>query len=258
MLKILQNESRNLFKLNRTVKWLFLIFSFPIIKFLLIKDNYVFYRQIEVFQRTNSDFVPLLFPFIVILVYAFYLIPEIKSGYLFFVTSRTQLKTYIQSKLVINVLITFLSAFLLVFLPFIFVMYIEPSLNIISLDQAGTNPISYLLFEQLLDHGLLTYGVVYCFWVGINGALYTTFALLLLFLGKTPLVSFSIPFIYYIVGHFITQLLGIDYLSPMLTIFPFSLELQPIWIIFIPFLVLITIVTVLYFILRNRLAGSYE
>lgn len=258
MLKILQNESRNLFKLNRTVKWLFLIFSFPIIKFLLIKDNYVFYRQIEVFQRTNSDFVPLLFPFIVVLVYAFYLIPEIKNGYLFFVTSRTQLKTYIQSKLIMNALISFLSAFLLIFLPFIFVMYIEPSLNIISLDQAGTNPIAYLLFEQLLDHGLLTYGVVYSFWVGVNGALYSTFALLLLFLGKTPLVSFSIPFIYYIVGHFITQLLGIDYLSPMLTIFPFSLELQPIWIIFIPFIVLITITAILYFILRNRLAGSYE
>lgn len=258
MQSIMRNEQKNLLKPKRMISWILLVLTLPIIKFLLIKDQYVFYRQIEVFQRTNSDFVPLLFPFIVVLVYAFYLIPEIKSGYLFFVTSRTQLKTYIQSKLIINALISFLSAFLLVFLPFIFVMYIEPSLNIISLDQAGTNPISYLLFEQLLNHGTLTYGIVYSFWVGVNGVLYSTFALLLLFLGKTSLVSFSIPFVYYIVGHFITQLLGVDYLSPMLTIFPFSLELQPIWIIFIPFLVLIMIVSVLSFMIRKRLAESYE
>lgn len=255
---IVRNEQRNLLKPKRIISWILLIFTLPIIKFLLIKDQYVFYRQIEVFQRTNSDFVPLLFPFIVVLVNAIYLIPEIKNGYLFFVTTRTQLKNYIQSKLIVNALISFLSAFLLVFLPFIFVMYIEPSLNIISLDHAGTNPISHLLFEQLLNNGTLTYGIIYSFWVGINGVLYSTFALLLLFLGRTPLISFSVPFVYYIVGHFITQVLGIDYLSPMLTIFPFSLELQPIWIIFIPFLVLIMIVGILYFMMRKRLAESYE
>ena len=114
---IIRNEQKNLLKPKRMISWILLVLTLPIIKFLLIKDQYVFYRQIEVFQRTNSDFVPLLFPFIVVLVYAFYLIPEIKSGYLFFVTSRTQLKTYIQSKLIINALISFLSAFLLVFLP---------------------------------------------------------------------------------------------------------------------------------------------
>ena len=80
MQSIVRNEQRNLLKPKRIISWILLIFTLPIIKFLLIKDQYVFYRQIEVFQRTNSDFVPLLFPFIVVLVNAFYLIPESKSS----------------------------------------------------------------------------------------------------------------------------------------------------------------------------------
>lgn len=258
MQTIIRNEQESFLKPKKVVRWFLLILTFPIIKFLLIKDNYVFYRQIEAFQRVNTDFVPLLFPFMMVLVYAIYLVPEIKNGYLFFVTTRIQLKTYIQSKIAINSVLSFLSGFLIVFLPFVFIMYIEPFLNIINLENPGTNPVPYLLFEQLLNYGTLTYGLVYSFWVGINGVLYSTVGLLLLFLGKTPLISFSLPFIYYIVGHFITQLLGIDYFSPMLTIFPFSLELQPIWVIFIPLIILITIVAILYYMLVNRLDRSYE
>lgn len=258
MWSLIKNERKNILTAKRIVTWSLLILSFPLIKFLLIKDNYVFYRQIEIFQRVNSDFVPLLFPFIMILIYAVYFVPEINNGYVLLTTSRVQLKNYIQSKLITNAIISFLSGFLIVFLPFVFVMYIEPYLKIITLDFPGTNPIPYLLFEQLLNYGILTYGLFYAFWVGINGVLYSSFGFLLLLLEKTPLVAFTLPFIYYIIGHFVAQVLGFDYFSPMLTIFPFSLEIQPIWVIFVPFILLLTIVTVLYFKFRKRLDRSYE
>ena len=121
MWSLIKNERKNILTAKRIVTWSLLILSFPLIKFLLIKDNYVFYRQIEIFQRVNSDFVPLLFPFIMILIYAVYFVPEINNGYVLLTTSRVQLKNYIQSKLITNAIISFLSGFLIVFLPFVFI-----------------------------------------------------------------------------------------------------------------------------------------
>lgn len=64
---------------RQCVIWAALILVLPTIQFLLIKENYVYYRQLDLFLRLNSNFVPLLFPIIVVLVYAIYFVGEQKT-----------------------------------------------------------------------------------------------------------------------------------------------------------------------------------
>nr|WP_276541049.1 ABC transporter permease [Salipaludibacillus agaradhaerens] len=242
----------------RIIVLVLLILTLPIIKFVLVKDNYVYYRQLEIFLRTNSDFVPILFPIIMVLAYSIYFVSEQSNNYLQYVNSRMSLEKYFSSKLIVNATISFITAFLIIFLPFIFIMYIEPLLNIITLSPAGENPIPYTTFEQLLTYGTLSYGALYSFWIGVNGALYASFSMLLLMLNKQPLIAFGVPFIYYTVGNFLTQLLSIDQFSPTLSLFPFSISQQQIWTIFIPFSILFMINIVLFLILIRSLRRSYE
>lgn len=240
------------------VLWTILIVPLPVIKFLMIDEGYVYYRQIEVFLRVNSDFVPLLFPLLIITAYTPQFIGEQKNNFLVYVNSRIALKNYNYAKLIVNGFISFFIAFLCVFIPFIFVMYIEPNFNIVSIQPINGNIVPVTTFEQFLTLGTFIYGLIYSSWVGINGVLYATFALLLLMITKNPLVSLTTPFIYYIFGIFLTQLLNYDKFSPGSTVFPFSISQQPLWTVLVPFCILLTIVLILFHILRRKLETSYE
>lgn len=243
---------------NQLLFWLFLISALPSIKFYLIKDDYVYFRQIEVFLRINSDFVPILFPLLVVIIYAYRFIGEQKNNFLIYVNSRISIEKYLKAKLITNAILSFIVSFLIVFVPFIFIMYIEPLFNIITIYPEDGSEIPYTTFEQFLPLGTLTYGLLYCTWVGINGLLYSSFGFLLLIIKEKPLVALSTPFIYYLVANFIAQLLGLDKFSPGSTVFPFSVAQQPLWTVLIPFTLLILIVLVLTYILRSKVKKSYE
>lgn len=253
-----KNEFKKTITLPQIILWSILILLFPIIKYIQIIDDYVFYRQLDVFLRVNSDFVPLLFPLLMILVYAINFIGEQKNNYLTYVSPRIPLDKYFYSKLIVNGCLSFTVAFLMVFIPFIFIMYIEPLLNITQLENPNGNPVPVTTFEQLLVAGTLTYGVAYSLWVGINGMFYASFGLLLLMLTNKPLMSLSFPFIYYLVLDFITQMFGADRFSPSATLFPFTISQQPLWTVLIPFSLLLTINLVLFILVRKKVNDSYE
>ncbi|MBE2909199.1 ABC transporter permease, partial [Anoxybacillus flavithermus] len=67
---------------RQCVIWAALILVLPTIQFLLIKENYVYYRQLDLFLRLNSNFVPLFFPIIMVLVYAIYFVGEQKNYFI--------------------------------------------------------------------------------------------------------------------------------------------------------------------------------
>jgi hypothetical protein len=170
---------------------------------------------------------------------------------------RIPLATYLFSKLVVNAILSFLIAFLMVFVPFIFSMYIEPVLDIVHLYPADGNPIPYTTFEQLLFLGTLPYGIIYSLWVGLNGMMYATMGLLLVMILEKPFVALSIPFMYYLLGNFITQILGYEQFSPTYTIFPFSISQQPLWTVFVPFTILCIVIIILGFYLKENLHKHY-
>lgn len=243
---------------KQIIIWVILIIPLPIIKFLMVDDGYIYNRQIEVFLRVNSDFVPLLFPLLIIAAYTPRFIGEQKNNFLLYVNSRISLKDYFYVKLIVNIIISFFIAFFCVFIPFLFIMYIEPNLNIVTISPIKGNIIPITTFEQFLTFGTFIYGLIYSSWVGINGVLYATFALLLLMISEKPLVSLTTPFIYYIFGNFLTQLLNYDKFSPGSTIFPFSISIQPLWTVLVPFCVLLMIVLILFYILKRQVGASYE
>ncbi|SDC60020.1 ABC transporter permease [Shouchella lonarensis] len=251
-------ELRKTSSTSQLVIWILVMLLLPVIKFMLIKDNYVFYRQLEVFLRVNSDFVPLLFPLLMMLVYPIRFVGEQKYNFLTYVGARITLHKYFNAKLTTNVLCAFFIAFGMVFVPFIFIMYVEPIFGFIALEDAMGNPIPYTTFEQFLPFGDLTYGILYSMWVGLNGALYATFGLLLLMITQKPLTALTTPFIYYFMGMFVTQLLDYEQFSTGLTIFPFSTSQHPLWTVLVPFGVLCVIITGLYIKLRKKVNSGYE
>ncbi|BBW97131.1 ABC transporter permease [Geobacillus sp. FSL W8-0032] len=246
------------FTWRQWVVWAALVLVLPSIQFALIKDGYVYYRQLDLFLRVNSNFVPLLFPIIMILVYAISFPSEQKNYFLPYVRIRTSLTTYFFGKLIANAILSFLIAFFIVFLPFVFCMYVEPHLGIVRLYPTDGNPIPHTTFEQLLVLGTLPYGILYSLWVGLNGMMYATMGLLLDMILEKAFVALSIPFIYYLLGNFIAQVLGYDQFSPTYAIFPFSISQQPLWTAFVPFGVLCLIVVILIVYLKERLHQYHD
>ncbi|MGX4667945.1 ABC transporter permease [Cerasibacillus sp. JNUCC 74] len=253
-----KNEFKKTITLPHILLWTIFILLLPTIKYIQIINGYVFYRQLDIFLRVNSDFIPLLFPLLVILVYTTNFIGEQKNNYLTYVCPRIPLNKYFYSKLIVNGCLSFTVAFLMIFIPFVFIMYIEPLLNITQLDNPNGNSIPVTTFEQLLVAGTLTYGVVYSLWIGINGMLYASFGLLLLMLSKKPLIALSFPFIYYLVFDFITQVLGAFQFSPSATLFPIAISQQPLWTVLIPFGLLLIINIILVLLVRKKVNDSYE
>ena len=243
---------------RQLIIWSALVLVFPTIQFLLVMNNYVYYRQLEIFLRVNNGFLPILLPFLMVLVYAVRFIGEQKNNFIPYARIRISLKDYIGSKAIVNALFSFSAAFLMVFIPFLFIIYIEPSLGIIELYPPGSSPKVVTTFEQLLPYGTLTYGLIYSIWVGLNGMLYATIAFLLLQLLNNSFVALSIPFAGYMVIVFILQVFHLDKFSPMDSGFPFGIGQQPLWTVFIPFSAICLVITVLILNVRKKLYSRYE
>ncbi|MBM7697356.1 hypothetical protein JOD44_002513 [Salimicrobium jeotgali] len=233
-----------------------MVILLPALKFYSIYDSYIFYKPMEVFHETISTIIPLLFPAIIVVLYLPMFIQEQRNNFIKYTTPRVPLHTYLTSKGITNVLVTGISTFLLIFLPFLFVFYIEPSLDIVTYNQIEQNSRVAVdaTFTQIFNnYGDFAYGIVYSLWVSLNTILYCTIAFLLLLVIKNPFVALSLPFVYYHVFNFIAGVLNIPRFSPLSTIFPFNIEQQPIWTALLPFtfLVIILLGTFLY-VKKNR------
>lgn len=223
-----------------------LIFLPLIVILPIINGSYVFNRAVDVHSQLLSESpIPLLFPLLLVPLYAGSYANEKKDHYLQYVKPRTIISEYVLAKGIVNALLTCFVTFLMIFVPFLFIQYIDPIFGYIYYETQFSNPVSIGTFEIVVQKSVLFYGIVYSLWVGINGAIYMTLAYLLTICFKNKFVALSIPFLWWFVMNFVTAVLGIERFSPVFTVFPFSITAQPIWTIFIPFIVLILISTAL-------------
>lgn len=231
-----------------------LIFLPLIIILPIINGSYVFHRAIDVHaQLLTKSPIPLLFPLLLVQLYAGSYANEKKDNYLQYVRPRTIISKYVLAKGIVNAFLTFLVAFLMIFVPFLFIQYIDPMIGYIYYETEFFNPVSIGTFEVVAQNSVLLYGIVYSLWVGINGAIYMTIAYLLTICLKNKFVALSIPFLWWFIMNFVTAVLGIERFSPVFTVFPFSITAQPMWTIFIPFIVLILIIaTLIVYIKKTR------
>ncbi|MCS1352626.1 ABC transporter permease [Mechercharimyces sp. CAU 1602] len=173
-----------------------------------------------------------------IVIYADNIVSERKHDFILYTRTRIWLPSYIWSKIIVNALMSFVLSFLLVFLPFLFVFYIEPHLSFVTYSPVGTNTLSATTFDQLLSYGTFIYGVTYASWVAVNGVVYATLTMLLVLAIRNPLLSLALPFLWYHISNFVFAILKIEIYSPLFTIFPFGIEQQELWTILIPYSIL--------------------
>ncbi|MGZ0084481.1 ABC transporter permease [Caldibacillus thermoamylovorans] len=234
--------------------WTTIVLLLPTVRFCMISEGYQFYQPVEVFQETISAIIPLLFPVLVILIYLPSFVQEQRNHFITYTRMRIPLNTYLLSKGVINAFLTGFVLFLLIFLPFLFIMYVEPRLGIIyytPIDEKTHIPAT--TFSSFLSYGDFTYGLIYALWVSINGVVYSTIAFMLLLTLSHPFVALSFPFVFYHIVNFVTGILNVPMFSPLSTIFPFNIEEQPLWTVLVPFtFLLIIFIGIFVFLVRNQ------
>jgi hypothetical protein len=235
-------EIKRAVTLRNLLIWLAIIILVPAVRFYTIRNGYEFYEPIEVFQETVSSFIPLLFPALTIIIFLPSFLQEQRNNFIFYTRPRIPLTTYLLSKGLVNACLTGIVTFFLIFIPFLFIQYIEPSLGIIHYTPKDQNAvIPNYTFSQFLLHGTFLYGFIYSLWVAVNAIVYSTIALMLLLIVNNPFVALSIPFVCYHVFNFITGVLNIPMFSPLSTIFPFNIVQQPLWTVLVPFSTLVFI-----------------
>jgi hypothetical protein len=232
----LKTEFEKAFSKNKTLWYLVIIFIPTTIQFLFISSGFIFYRGVEVHTGTIGGVISLLFPIFFIILYSNSFLIELKNGSLNYLKCKTEWSNYFIAKGVVNCIVTFMVAFAMIFISFVFIIYIEPSLNIIQYDSYGSGYFRSIgTFEILLSYGILFYGFVYSFWVAINAVLYSTLAYVLTLVIKRSVLAISLPFVWYFLINIVAGVLGYESFSTISTIFPFNIEEQPLWTVLVPF-----------------------
>jgi hypothetical protein len=230
-----------------------LIFGPLIVVTPIINGSYSFFRPIEVHsQLISSSAISLLFPIFLVALYANSYANEKKENFLLYVKPRTNISKYVLAKGLVNAFLTFLVAFLMIFIPFVFVQYIDLALGIIQYETTFYDPVSVGTFEFLAERSMLLYGVVYSLWVAINGVLYVSVAYLLSICIKNRFVALSVPFLWWFIMNFVTGVLGIERFSPIFSVFPSSIATQPIWTVFVPCVVITLVIISLFVYIKSK------
>ena len=249
-------------------RWLILcllIMLVPFLYFLVIKNNYEFKSSYDVFTFLCSNYIPLFFPILAVLVYSVSFSREIKHRYIVYERIRVPIIKLLRVKFFTNVVITFCAFFIFIYGYFIFAYYIEPALGLVNYNQTffslnNTTLEAYTYqqntFSQLTKYGDFVFGIVYACWVALNAAAFASFAFLLLLVVEKTFLALSIPILLYLLQSFIAGSLGMVKYQFIQSIFPFDYVQQPIWTSFVPLSLLLGVCIVLsvyIYFNRNRL-----
>lgn len=245
-------EFKRIFTFNRVLTWV-LIITLPVwIQFLIINDGYSFTDNIDLYGRLLNGIHAMIFPILVLFVFADTIIYERNNNYLTYTKIRIDFNTYLNAKIIVNGFLSFGVLFLYAFLPFLFAQYINPQVAFISSVESSVNLPGTVTFDQLLVYGPFVYGFIYSLWVGFNGVLYATLPLILCLILDNSFVALSIPFVWYQGMSFVSAVLGISKFAPLYTVFPYSIIQQELWTVLVPFTILLITVIVCYVYLKKR------
>lgn len=230
-----------------------LIFLPLIVVIPIINGSYQFFRPLEVHsQLLSSSAIALLFPILLVPLFSGSYANEKKNNFLLYVKPRVRLTDYLFAKGLVNGIVTLIVVFSMIFIPFMFIKYLDLFFNVIQYEADYYEPVSVGTFEFLAEKSVFLYGVVYSIWVAINGALYVTVAYLFSILIKNRFVALTIPFLWWFIMNFITGILGIESFSPVYSVFPFLITSQPVWVVFVPFITLIVAIIGLLIFIKSK------
>lgn len=252
MKHLIHVEWQKALTIKRLLLCLSVIFILPTVQFLSVRTGYEFYRPVDVHTRAIGSIIALLFPIFFIILYANSYATEQKENFITYTKTRIKLSSYIVAKAIVNATIVFITAFAMIFLPFIFIVYLEPSIGLVNYFSKVQGSPSVGTFETFLQYGTIAYAVIYSFWVAVNAVLYATAAYVLTLIIKNSFLALSLPFLWYFVIDFAIAILGYPQFSMTSTVFPFNIITQPIWTIFVPFTVNLLLLSILIIYTKSR------
>lgn len=233
-------QLRNAVTSKFVIIWLLLVVGFPVLRFLLIRTGYQFFKPIEVFQETISDFIPLLFPALVVSVFLPQFLQERKNHFITYTRTRCSLGRYLTSKAIVNALLTGAVFFGFIFWSFLLTVYVVPGFHLVHFSSLTASAhIATPTFSQLLKFGTFTYGLIYSLWVAFNAVIYATLGFELLLLAINPYVALAVPFLLYQLSNYFTGILGFPEFSLLDVVFPFNIREFPIWTALLPVILLL-------------------
>ncbi|PAF36232.1 ABC transporter permease [Terribacillus saccharophilus] len=248
-------EFKRSFTHKNLLKWLGIILLLPLISFLPVSTGYLYFQPVDVFQETVGFIIPMLFPVLVVFIYLPSFLQEQKNHFITYTRTRVPLNYYILVKGLMNALLTGFIILSMMFFTFIFVTFIEPNfIQIVDYSPPlpGDHEVN-VTFSQFLEYGTWTYVLVYSLWVTLNAIVYSTISFLLMIILKKSFVAISVPFLFYHVFNFVSGVFGIAQFSPLSTVFPFNIEQQELWTVFVPLGILLLCISILYLIvIRNK------
>ncbi|MNW44240.1 ABC-2 family transporter protein [compost metagenome] len=248
-----RSEIKN--KIGFKILTLCLLFIMALIAFGMYRSrSYSLRDQLDLFSLILDGTPAITFPILAVLVYAASFSGEVQNRFLVYTRMRRPLQETLRIKMTANVIISFVFFFMLVFIPFLFVFYIEPHLvnTVFKPDLYGLTPETIdadtykrRTFTQLLKYGTLIYGFVYALWVGLNGALYAAIAFYLVLTIRNVFLALSLPYIAYIISSFTLSALKLEDFRPNHAVFPFDHPQSPLWTALSSFIFLLIVLIAL-------------
>ncbi|WP_434751991.1 hypothetical protein [Paenibacillus amylolyticus] len=216
--------------------------------------SYTLRDSLDYYGLIIESILPLFFPALVVLIFVTSFAGEIKHRFLVYTRTRRPILETLKIKQQANIIITFIVFFLMIFIPFIYVFYIDPMMGktvfypeYYNLTKENITQDTYNrhTFTNFLEYGKLIFGLTYSTWVGINACLYAAITFQLVLLTRNTLLALSIPFIAYVVGSFTLSALKLQAFQPNQVVFPLGHSQEPIWTSLLYITILLSILIVL-------------
>lgn len=246
MFKQTKKELLNALTPKNLIVFVSIILIVPFIQFLIVYDSYEFYKPIEVFEESISTIPGMTFPILALFIYVPSFISEYRHNFLIYTRTRVNLHDYLISKGIVNALLSGIVMFLMIFITYLLVQYIEPLFGLVSYSPINESTVDVRnTFSSFIGDPFL-YATIYALWIGVNAALYATLTYILVLSLQHIFVAISLPFFGYHLLNFVSGIFQVPKFSPLSTLFPFNLTSQPIWTVCVPFVSILLMNIILY------------
>ncbi|WP_322924357.1 hypothetical protein [Paenibacillus campi] len=201
--------------------------------------SYILRDQLDLLGLVMNLILPLVFPVLVLIVYVFQFVGEVRHRALVYTRTRISIVHLLAVKQTANMWTTFIVFACMTLLIFMYVYVVDPLYVHTSFypERFGINSMNHAqnmymrhTFTSFLQYGTFAFAGIYCIWVGIFACLYAGIALQLVILLSNSLLAISLPYIFYILASFLCSVIpGLYYFQPFRVIFPLYDVQAPLW-----------------------------
>lgn len=241
--------------LRRSLRWPYVVGAvvlalLPLLNLAATIRSFLLRGSLDVYGVAMTSPALLVFPLLCVLLTALPTYQEVGHRYLSMLQTRTPMRDYFASRLLVTASVAFLVFFLFAFLPFIAAFWVWPAIGNPSINLAAYNMTPAQLtvetytdttFTQLLRVGPAAFGVGYSLWVAFNGALFSAVGILCLLLLRNRVFALAVPFLLYFGQSLFATLFGMPHSAFMYSVFPFGLTQSSVWLAVTPTLALAVI-----------------